>query len=183
MHCDSDYILPESLRDEVVELLGNETPSHGAYNVVLRLYWRSQALKHVWGPVGFGAFMHRREMGRFTGRIHETLLCKCPVGMLRSHALHITDKPFDKLIGQTIRYASNEVDAILAGERTICAGKFNIFWRPVRRLIYAFCLRGAYRDGIPGMAWAVVIAFRTFLIQFIYWQTQQNFWRDYEEGD
>ncbi len=183
MHCDSDHIVPEPLAKEIQALVAQADPPFQVYNAFQYLYWQSRLLSHASGPFGTQGLLHRRGVARFAGQIHEKLVTDQPVGMLHNRMVHVTYKTLNELLQQCISYADKEVVSILAGERPIHKGKVNIFWRPMRRLISSIVLKRAYRDGIPGMAWAVIIAFRSFLIQFKYWLTQQSSWGDYEGQD
>ncbi len=180
MHCDSDHIVPQRLAEEIQAVAAQAPSPYQVYNVFQYLYWRSQVLTHASGPFGTNGFLHRRGLARFEGQIHEKLVTDHPVGMLKNRMVHVTHKSLNDILRQCISYSDREVEAALAGERLIHGGRMNIFWRPIRRLISSFVLKGAYRDGIPGMAWAVIIAFRSFLVQLKYWIKQQHSWGDYE---
>lgn len=180
MHCDSDHVVPPALRDEIQEILGQESPPYRAYNVFQNLYWRNRLLSHASGPCGFQCFLHQRGVARFAGRIHEKLQADCDVGMLRNPLDHVTGQTIDERLKQMLVYADKEVEAICSKERPLHTGCAAMFWRPLRRLLRDVVLKRAYRDGVPGMAWAAMIAFRMFLIHFKYWQLHQPQWHDYQ---
>lgn len=180
MHCDSDHVVPPGLRDEILEVLRQDSPPYQAYNVYQNLYWKRQLLAHASGPCGFQCMLHRRECARFSGRIHEKLRASVPVGMLREPLDHVTGQTVEDRLRQMIMYVNTEVDAIVVGERPFVTGRVRMFWRPLRRLVRDVVIRRAYRDGVPGMAWALMTGFRLFLIHFRYWQLHDTTWREYE---
>jgi glycosyltransferase involved in cell wall biosynthesis len=182
MHFDSDHVMTASLKDEIQRLLRDDTPAFDAYNVVQRLYWRARLLAHVGGPCGFGVFLHRRGVARFESQIHEKCVTDRDVGMLTQALDHVTEQSLAQRIVQMADYVEREVDSILRGQRTIESGRVNMFWRPLRRLLCDVALRRAYRDGVPGIAWAGITAFRTFLIQFRYWEAVNGGWGEYPAG-
>ena len=182
MHFDSDHVMTRELKEEIQALLQGQ-PTHRVYNAHQRLFWRKQLLSHASGPVGFGGFLHRRDAARFESPIHEKLVSEHSVGMLRQSLDHVTDQTLKQRITQMAEYVEREVDAILAGQRRIVAGRWNMIWRPMRRLLRDVVLKRAYRDGAPGMAWALLTAARMFLVQFRYWEATKGAWGDYPVGE
>jgi glycosyltransferase involved in cell wall biosynthesis len=182
MHFDSDHVVPKSLAEEILALTSKNTSRYDAYNVYQNLYWFGQILRHASGPVGFGVFLHRKGVAKFNNIIHEKCIATCKVGMLKERLEHVTEQTISDRIRQLSNYVEQEVQSIEQNERTCPKNEFAIFWRPLRRLVYDLIYRRAFLDGIPGIAWAVTIAYRKHAILFCYW-AKSGKWKPYSPPD
>lgn len=161
-HCDSDERFTEKLSAEVRQCIVN-SPKGTAWNVVERFYWRGRRTSFIDGPWGGMVKLHRRGEARFTGKIHEQIVFNGPIRLLGEPIEHHTEMTLDELVCKYQAYSSREAEAGLAGERALDRSALALLYRPAKRLFGFVLIKGAYRDGLPGLLWACLQAFSVFL--------------------
>ena len=173
-HCDSDDVVPGDLRVEILAILQAGKATFNAYNVIEQLFWRGHRISYCDGPWGAGVKFHRKGMARMQGAIHETASTPHLVGLTRSPIHHMTEDTLDERVLKYLNYSDREVRALLQSKGKRSVTLWDVIWKPSRRLFGQVLIRGAYKDGVPSLAWAALRSFGLFLTELKYWDMVKN---------
>lgn len=162
---DADERVSPELREEIRALLAaspdGDVGDVAGYEIPFEVRFLGRRLRFG----GLGSERHlrlfRRGRGRFTGgRLHEGISVDGPVGRLRGTIGHVPYRDLGEYLEKLDRYTS------LAAEKRRRAGRrfsplhhLLPFWELFRRLV----LRLGVLDGTPGIAWAGLSAFHTWI--------------------
>ena len=127
-----------------------------------------------WGGTGSEWVLRlvRRGRGRFSDRpIHEHLLVDGPTGRLRGDLEHIK---YDKL-SEHMR-ALDRYTEVIADEKRRSGGRFHAWHvlRIVAELLNRLILRGGFLDGRPGIIYAVMSSYYSFLKYAKMWRASDR---------
>lgn len=117
----------------------------------------------------------RREKFRFAGMFHEDCLIDAPaarVGQLSAKMLHLNEDDFQKRLSKSARYSEEVVKAIEAQGREV--GIFDLLVRPLADFARKYVAKGGWRDGIPGLIYAMHALTATFRANAIVWDRQNR---------
>ena len=138
-----------------------DSPRLDAYDIPFEVHFLGRALR--WG--GLGAESHvrlfRRSKSRFAGgALHEGVQIDGPIGRLDAKIVHEPYKTVSEYLEKLDRYTS------LAAEKRFAAGRRFSPWRHMI-LPWEFFARAVLKlgclDGFPGLAWAGLSAFHSWL--------------------
>ncbi|HAH07064.1 MAG TPA: LPS biosynthesis protein [Elusimicrobia bacterium] len=157
---DADERVSPALRDEVRRLLSGR-PEHAGYEIPYEVVFMGRVLRFG----GLGGERHlrlfRRSAGRFVGgRLHEGIEVSGPVGRLQGRMVHIPYRDVDEYLDKLRRYTGYG-----ARKRFEQGRRFNPlhhllpFWEFFVRAV----LRGGLLDGGPGLAYAALSSFHTWV--------------------
>lgn len=161
---DADERVTPALRDEIRALLA-APPDGGAGNVGYEIPFEVHFLGRRLRFGGLGSERHlrlfRRGRGRFTGgSLHEGVRVDGPVGRLRGPIRHLPYRDLGEYLAKLDRYTT------LAAEKRRRAGRrFTPLHHllPCWELFHRLVLRLGVLDGTPGVAWAGLSAFHTWV--------------------
>ena len=168
---DCDETIPAALAEEIQAEL--RSPRHAAYQVPHLDYMFGKWIR--WG----GQFpqyhirLYRRDASRWTNLIHERIdLPEREVGRLAHPILHYAHLRVTDWIGKMARYTT------LDAERMAQAGERAPWWRllvePPLYLGYKFVVQQGWRDGMHGLALAMLHATYRFVRNVKLWDLQQS---------
>lgn len=166
---DADEWLPESLKDEIAQVIAHHPKENGFY-IKRRLIWMGRWIRRGYYP-SWILRLFRPGKARCEERgVNEHLIVEPPVGYLRHDFMHEDRKGLRDWIAKHVRYAQREADELLKRERAhsqeeIPARLFGSqaerkrwlrrhvwenlppFVRPWFYFVYRYVLRGGFLDG------------------------------------
>ncbi|MCZ4318560.1 glycosyltransferase family 2 protein [Aequorivita viscosa] len=152
---DADERVTHSLEIEIKEVLQN--PKHGGYKINFPHFYMNRFLYHHSDDV---LRLVQREGAKFSGSVHEKLICQGSVGKLKNKMLHFTYKGLENYIKKKESYAWFQAQQLY--DKGKKATWFHLFFKPTYRFFRSFILKGGFRDGVPGMTVAAVNAYGVF---------------------
>ncbi|HEX4048129.1 MAG TPA: glycosyltransferase family 2 protein [Elusimicrobiota bacterium] len=139
----------------------SRAPSVDAYDVPFDVLFLGRTLR--WGGLGSESHVRffRRSKARFVGGgLHEGIRVGGPIARLRGRIVHEPYKNISEYLGKLDRYTS------LAAEKRFAAGRRFSSWRHLI-LPWEFFARSVLKlgvlDGFPGLVWAGLAAFHSWL--------------------
>ena len=157
---DPDERITPRLAEEIRSTLSG-SPSCAAYDIPFEVHFLGAVLR--WGGLGSESHVRlfRRSKARFAGgALHEGLQVDGSTGLLRGKIVHEPYKDISEYIAKLDRYTT------LAAEKRFAAGRRFSSWRHLI-LPWEFFARAVLKlgflDGFPGLVWAGLSAFHSWL--------------------
>lgn len=168
---DADERVSQSLQEEILKLLGQNTSYIGFYLHRRDFMWGKE-LKH--GEPGSVRLLRlaKRDSGKWERRVHEVWDVKGRVGELKNPLIHHPHP--------TLREFMAEVDwmSTLHAQENRREGKksnlFKIVLLPKMKFLNNWILKRGFLDGTPGFLVAMVMAFHSFLSWSKLWLLQRK---------
>lgn len=145
---DSDEVMPEALRDEILDLL--RQPVYGRYKVFRRNIFLGKAMKHGgWGR-DTNNILFQKDRYKFNdAAAHSHLVPEGDYGLLHNRLLHFTHRSIDEFIVKANRYATSmAMDYYRKGRKGAAA---KIFFHPFYNFIKVYLFRLGFLDGARGL--------------------------------
>ena len=157
---DADERVTPELAEELLAVLASGPECRG-FDIPFQVVFMGRTLRFG----GLGGEHHirlfSRDSARFVGGlVHEGVEVRGPVGWLRSSIRHIPYRDLDEYLEKMSVYTSNAARKRLAQGRRFCAWHHLLpFWEFFQRAV----LRGGVLDGTPGIVYAGLSSFHTWL--------------------
>lgn len=152
---DADERVTQSLATEILDVLKN--PQHAGYKIDFPHFYMNRFLYSHSDKV---LRLVKREGAIFTGQVHEKLHCNGSIGLLQHKMLHYTYKGFTNYITKKESYAWFQAEqAYNKGKK---ATWLHFMFKPAFRFFKSYILKGAFKDGVPGLTVAAVNAYGVF---------------------
>ncbi len=157
---DPDERITPRLAEEIRSTLSG-SPASAAYDIPFEVHFLGRTLR--WGGLGSESHVRlfRRTQSRFVGgALHEGLQTQGEVGRLHGKIIHEPYKTMAEYVEKLDRYTT------LAAEKRFAAGQR---FTPLRHLILPWeffaraVLKLGFLDGFPGLVWAGLSAFHSWL--------------------
>ena len=105
--------------------------------------------------------LFKNGVGEYTKRnIHEEIIVKCEVGLLKNHILHYSSLNIQEELDKITRDTEME----LPNYQNEVIGFKEIFIQPVQFLL-TMIIKGSWRDGIPGLLFLVLTTFKYIIMR------------------
>jgi glycosyltransferase involved in cell wall biosynthesis len=184
LRLDSDEIVPDRLKDEMLRRVGKEAHI-GAYYLNRRMYWMGRWLRHGRMYPHYIARLFRKGLARYEERTEEHLIVDGEIGHMRNDFFennkkndldYFTEKHLATARGE-LREIQAQKDAKVTNTPSLRATLFGskvhrtrwwkekvyarapLFVRPLGYFIYRYFLCLGCLDGIPGLIWHVLQGF------------------------
>lgn len=152
---DSDEVIPEPLRDEIREVLGN--PAFDRYKAYRRNFFLGREMKHGGWEKDKIVILFRR--GKYSYRedvIHDRLVPEDSFGFLRNRVLHRSHNSLKEFIDRSNRYAEGGAAKLFREGKTGKAGK--ALTHAAFNFIKQYLFRRGFLDGSRGLIAALLSA-------------------------
>lgn len=173
LHMDVDERVSAGLAEQIVQAIRN--PDFDGYRYRRLNYFMHRPMRgggwQDWNLV----HLARRDKFLFAGMFHEDCLIDTPaerVGQLNAKMLHLNEDDFQKRLSKSARYSEEVVKAIEARGRVV--GVFDLLVRPLVDFLRKYLAKGGWRDGIPGLIYAMHALTATFRANAIVWDRQNR---------
>lgn len=162
---DADERVPESLKNEIVEVMERKTVV-AAYRIPRRDYFWGNHIKY--GEVkkvnekGLLRLM-KRDCGSWKGKVHETFETNEEVGILQSYLEHYPHQSVKEFLENINGYSSLRAEELYGkGKKT---NWLEIISYPVGKFIYTYFLQQGWKDKTAGFVYSFMMAFHSFLVK------------------
>lgn len=152
---DADERVTEKLKYEILNTI--ETSTHDAYKIKFPHFYMNRFLYHTENKV---VRLVKNQDIRFEGEVHEKLIHKGTVGLLKNFMIHYTYKGLFHYIKKKDSYAWFQAKMLL--DKNKKATYFHLIFKPFYRFIHTYFIRRGFLDGVPGLAVASIDAYGVF---------------------
>ena len=152
---DADERVTEKLKYEIKQTLKN--PKHEAYKIKFPHFYMNRFLYHTENRV---VRLVKNENIHFEGEVHEKLLYRGSVGLLKNFMIHYTYKGLFHYIKKKDSYAWFQ--AKMSKDKNKSANYFFLVFKPFYRFFHTYIIRRGFLDGVPGLAVATIDAYGVF---------------------
>jgi glycosyltransferase involved in cell wall biosynthesis len=143
---DADERVSQKLKFEILSVI--ENGKHQGYKLQFPHFYMNRFLYHKVDKVVR------------SGDVHEKLLFKGSVGVLKNFMIHYTYKGLFHLLQKKDSYAWFQANtAVKKGKK---AGYFQLIFKPFYRFFSSYILKRGFMDGVPGLALASINAYGVF---------------------
>jgi glycosyltransferase involved in cell wall biosynthesis len=146
---DADERVSPALAQEIHRTIRDPAAGHAGYRVPIR----SEILGR---PFGFSGTQHdrpvrlfRRNRGRWTGLVHETLDLDGSVGQLSGELRHRTIPDMKTFLAKIDHYTTLEASSFVRSGRPVRAD--DLWLRPLWTFLKLYLLKQGFRDGLEGL--------------------------------
>ncbi|MBI5241589.1 MAG: glycosyltransferase family 2 protein [Elusimicrobia bacterium] len=157
---DPDERVAPALKDDILSALGSSAAAD-AYDIPFAVSFLGRTLR--WGGMGSESHVRlfRREAGRFVGGVlHEGLDIRGRTGRLAGRMTHLPYRDLSDYLGKLDRYTT-----LAARKRRLRGRRFHLWHHLI--LPWEFFARAVLKlgvlDGAPGLVWAGLAAFHSWL--------------------
>lgn len=161
---DADERVTPELRDEILALLSApEEPAHAAYTVPRKNHEYGAWIRHGGAWPDRQLRLLRRGRGAYNDvAVHENLVVEGTIGELSGPLLHFSERSTSERVVKVDRYST-----LAAKERAKRGlprvGRATLLLHPMATFFKIYVTRKGWRDGIPGLIHAMMVALHTFL--------------------
>jgi glycosyltransferase involved in cell wall biosynthesis len=167
---DADERVSGALRDEILAAV--RTPGVDGYFVRRQDINFGHVFRHGQSMRTPLLRLARRHAGRFHGRVHETWRVRGPTRVLHAPLLHHSHADISAFL-RKVDYQSS-----LAATRLAEEGRGRHAWElvvhPVGNFLRNYVVHQGFRDGMPGLIYALLMALHPFLARAKRWERQRR---------
>jgi glycosyltransferase involved in cell wall biosynthesis len=152
---DADERVTEKLKYEILETITQ--PLYDAYKIRFPHFYMNRFLYHTENKV---VRLVKNKDIHFEGEVHEKLIHKGSVGLLKNFMIHYTYKGLFNYIKKKDSYAWFQ--AKMSKDRNKKATYIHLIFKPFYRFFHTYFIRKGFLDGVPGLAVATIDAYGVF---------------------
>jgi glycosyltransferase involved in cell wall biosynthesis len=149
---DADERVTQKLKIEIKEALNQNT--YSAFKIRFPHFYMNRFLYHIDNKV---IRLAKNENLHFEGDVHEKLLYKGNLGVLKNFMIHYTYKGLFHYLNKKDSYAWFQAKMSLKKNKK--ATYFHLLFKPFYRFFHTYIIRLGFLDGIPGLAVAAIDAY------------------------
>lgn len=167
---DADEVVSSKLAQEIQKTI-QTTRAQGFLIKRVDSLW-GKTLQH--GETGniYLLRLARKDAGKWQGRVHETWLVAGKVEKLQHVLLHFPHPTISEFLAEINFYTSLRAEELhKKGVRATC---LSILFYPKAKFVLNYFFRQGFRDGLPGLIFALLMSFHSFLVRGKLWQVQQR---------
>jgi glycosyltransferase involved in cell wall biosynthesis len=171
---DADEIVPEELKEEIIEKLKEKNTTNG-FKCRRTDYLWGKEIKYGDGKNSYYIRLANKNFGKWVGKVHEVWTIKGRVDSLQATLKHYPHQTLSEFLEEINNYSTLRANELYSqGERSswlhsilFAKGKF----------IHNYIIAGGFLDGVPGVVRACMMSFYSFLTRaklFLLWQKNQE---------
>jgi glycosyltransferase involved in cell wall biosynthesis len=173
LHMDVDMRAPAELVAEIRARIGTEGAD--GYYFRLRNHFLHRPMQGRSWKTWNKTWLARRGVHRFERALHENVVFSNPAPTLRqlqAPMWHLNDESYDERVRKSLRYSTMRADAMVeAGTRI---RPRDLFVKPTARALRRYFVEGGFRDGTPGLVYALHCFNATFRAYALAWDRQNQ---------
>lgn len=171
LQMDADEIVTPLLRDKIKAALNN--PGNlSAFKFWRKNYFLGHFMRYA-GEYDYWLRLFHRKKARYAGAdIHEKLKVDGEVGVIYADMEHYAFSSIAQFIARQNYYSSFESKALFKREGILPDKfvKYNIRIKPLKIFWKTYIKKKGYKDGMYGLIWCILLAFRHIMIWAKYWE-------------
>lgn len=164
---DADERVTPELAAEIRSRLADPEPGHVGFRVPIRSEVLGRPFRYSGTQQDKPLRLFRRDRGRWTGQVHETVAIAGPIGQLRSALRHRTLPTVRVFLGKIDHYTTLEASDLLAAGGTFRVRDLAL--RPFWTFLKLYLGKQGFRDGLEGFMFCglsgVSVAVRTWKLR------------------
>lgn len=171
LQMDADEIVTPLLCDKINQALGGPG-QFSAFKFMRKNYFLGHFMRYA-GEYDYWLRLFNKKKARYVGAdIHEKLKVDGEVGIIEADMEHHAFKSVSQFIARQNSYSSFESMAILEREGVLPEKliRYNIKIKPLKIFWKTYIKKQGYKDGMYGLIWCVLLAFRQVMIWSKYWE-------------
>ncbi len=158
---DSDELVSKALRDEILQAVEKKGIS-GFYIKRIDYVWGKKMIHGELSQVKL-LRLAKKDDGKWHGKVHETWKVIGRVGELSQTLLHVPHQNIREFVSDIDEYSTLRAEELM--EKGISSSVFHIVCFPLGKFIQNYIMRQGYKDGIPGVLYALMMSFHSFLVR------------------
>lgn len=169
---DADERISDSLRYEIESTISGSLSPFDAFSIKRRdVLWGRKLKYGETGNIKFVRFA-RRGSGNWSGVVHEDWKIKGKVGVLKNPIMHYPHQSISEFLKEINFYTD------LRSKQLFDSGVRTYFWSviayPKAKFLLNYFLKRGFLDGVPGLVFAVIMSFHSFLVRGKLWLLWQK---------
>ena len=171
LQMDADEVVTPLLRDKLREALGNPE-KFCAFKFWRKNYFLGYFMRYA-GEYDYWLRLFRKDKARYVGSdIHERLEVNGKVGIIDADMEHFAFISIEQFIERQNYYSSFESRALFKREGVLAEKiiRYNIKIKPLKIFWKNYIKKKGYKDGMHGLIWCILLAFRHVMIWGKYWE-------------
>lgn len=170
---DADEQLTPELEREILTLIEQDKlDKYDAYWVYRKNFFFNREIKYSGYQKDKVIRLFKKDLSRYTNRVHECLQVKGTMGFLSNKLFHNTYRGFDFHIAKLSRYASLQAEDY--NKKTGKLTGYHFIFKPGMRFLKHYIVKQGFRDGVPGLILSSLNAYATFLRYVKLWMLRNN---------
>lgn len=171
---DADEIVSPALWFEIMQHTNNPTDNYSGFFIKRQDVLWNTLLKH--GETGNVKFVRlaKKDAGEWTGAVHEVWNINGGTAILNNPLMHYPHMTVENFLREINFYTDIRV-------KELYSKKVKVVWvfiilYPILKFIQNYFIKQGFRDGIPGLVLAMMMAFHSFLVRsklWLMWQKQK----------
>lgn len=158
---DSDELVSERLKEEVIKAISINNFS--GYHIKRLDYMWGRKIRH--GEAGSVQLLRlgKKDEGKWHGRVHETWKIVGAKDILINPLIHVPHQNIREFVRDVDNYSTGRAEELREeGKKT---SFLLIFLYPTAKFLQNYIVKRGYKDGIPGLLYAIMMSFHSFLVR------------------
>jgi len=178
LEMDADEIVGEELKQAIQKVLTNNS-DYAGYKFKRKNYFLGHFMQYGGYHDGYYTKLFRRNLGEYIGRsvhINATLCLKGKVGIINADIEHYPFQSIAQFVQRQNYYTSVEAK-IMQEDKGVLDEKlvrYQMIRRPLRLFWKLYLKKKGYKDGRCGLIFAILNAWKHFLLWAKYWELVGN---------
>ncbi len=164
---DADERVSSSLRDEIKSEIRSTKFETIAYKIQRTDFMWGRELKY--GEAGNVKLVRlaKKETGKWEGKVHERWVVKGKTGQLENPLHHFPHQGVGEFLREINFYT--DIRARELFDKNVKTYWWSIILYPKAKFIINYLVHQGFRDGLPGLVFALVMSFHSFLVRAKLW--------------
>lgn len=172
---DVDERVSSFLQNEIMQAIKNPLNNHKAYAIRrIDVVWGKKLLYGETGNVRF-IRLAKKDAGRWLGKVHEIWRIDGSVGQFDNPIMHYPHPTIAEFLQEINFYTSLRAQELF--ERGGKAYWWSIILYPKAKFFLNYILKMGFLDGLPGLIFALLMSFHSFLVRgklWFLWQKEER---------
>ncbi len=172
---DADEVVTEKLKDEITQAINNPQ-DFDAFKFWRRNFFLGRSMRYA-DQCHYWLRLFKKDKARYIGSdVHEKLKVEGKIGVIDACIDHFAFNSITQFIQRQNHYSSYEAKALFEREGAVEEKKikYNIKIKPLKIFWKNYVKKKGYKDGMHGLIWCVLLAFRHVMIWAKYWEFIKN---------
>lgn len=164
---DADERITDSLRYEIQSVISEGMNPYDGFMVKRKdVLWGKQL---QYGETANVQFLRLARIGKgsWRGKVHEKWEVDGKIGNLKNSILHYPHQSLEEFLKEINFYTDIRSKELF--ERKVRVNFVSIIAYPKAKFFLNFILRQGFKDGMPGLVFAIVMSFHSFLVRAKLW--------------
>lgn len=158
---DADEEVSPELANEIIEVIKDD--EYAGYMIKRTDIWWGKEIRH--GEAGKSALLRliKKDMGKWSGKVHEVLETHGETGTLKHALLHKPHQTLAEFIQHINDYSTLRAEELY--EQKVKSSLFQIITYPSGKFLVNYFLKLGFLDGPQGFVYAFMMSFHSFLVR------------------